>query len=272
MGGCTEPTLEGMRYGIVQAGFINHMKIFELALHGGKDPRTGLRFDKTAVPKTFDDLRAAYLFHLERAIRNWQRYWNYVMAAHRQTVNLIYSSVLVRDCVARGLSLDDGGAVHNGTPTTLSTGMVNVANSLAAVRKLVEEDRVCSLKELREACDRDWSGAAALRRKALDAPKWGNNDDAVDRLCEDIYKIYCACVVKQKNYLGKPYDPSMLAISTHTPFGKVCQASPDGRKAGEPLCDGVTSPSPAPTSRGRCRSCFRRARLITRASAGAFTT
>jgi len=250
MGGCTEPTLEGMSYGIVQAGFINQMKVLELALHGGKDPRTGLWFDKTPVPKTYDELRAAYLLHLEHAVRNWQRYWNYVMAAHRQTVNLIYSSVLVRDCVARGMSLDDGGAVHNGTPTTLSTGMVNVANALAAVKKLVDEDRVCTLKELREACDRDWAGAAVLRRKALDAPKWGNNDDAVDRLYEEIYHAYCECVVKQKNYLGKPYDPSMLAISTHTPFGKVCQASPDGRMAGEPLCDGVTSPSPGTDVKG----------------------
>ncbi|OPZ55389.1 MAG: 4-hydroxyphenylacetate decarboxylase large subunit [Synergistetes bacterium ADurb.Bin520] len=54
----------------------------------------------------------------------------------------------------------------------------------------------------------------------------------------------------QLNYLGKPYDPSMLAISTHTPFGKACGATPDGRCAGEPLADGVTSPSPGTDTSG----------------------
>jgi len=250
MGGCTEPTLEGMSYGIVQAGFINHMKLFELALNGGKDPRTGLQFDKTDIPKNYEELMSAYKFHLQNAINNWQLYWNIVMAAHRQTCNLIYSSVLIRDCVERGLSLDDGGAICNGTPTTLSTGMVNVANSFSAVKKLVEDDKECTLDELKYACNNNWEGFELLRKKALDAPKWGNNDDYVDKIYEELFDAYCEYVSRNDNYLGKPYDPSMLAISTHTPFGKVCGASPDGRLAEEALCDGVTSPYPGTDKNG----------------------
>lgn len=250
MGGCTEPTLEGMSYGIVQAGFINHMKLFELALFGGVDPRTGIAFDQTAPPKNYAELLAAYLFHLKNAIRNWQRYWNYVMAGHRQTCNLIYSSVLIRDCLERGLSLDDGGAVLNGTPTTLSTGMVNVANALAAVKKLVDEEKIYTMENLQEACLRNWEGHELLHRKALEAPKWGNNDDFVDRIYEEVFNAYCDFVGEQINYLGVPYDPSMLAISTHAPFGKVCGATPDGRLAGESLCDGVTSPAPGTDVKG----------------------
>jgi formate C-acetyltransferase/4-hydroxyphenylacetate decarboxylase large subunit len=250
MGGCTEPTLEGMSYGIVQAGFINHMKLFELAFYGGADPRTGTVFKEVPPPGDYEELMAAYLGHLREAIRNWQRYWNYVMAAHRQTCNLIYSSALVRDCLDRGLSLDDGGAVLNGTPTTLSTGMVNVANAMAAVKKVVEEDGICSMENLREACRRNWEGHESLHRKVMDAPKWGNNDDFADRIYEEIYQAYCGFVSQQENYLGVPYDPSMLAISTHTPFGKACGATPDGRKAGESLCDGVTSPAPGTDVKG----------------------
>ncbi|MCX6844850.1 MAG: formate acetyltransferase [candidate division WOR-3 bacterium] len=250
MGGCTEPTLEGMSYGIVQAGFINHMKLFELALNGGVDPRTGIRFDASPVPGNYAELVEAYLFHLERAIRNWQRYWNYAMAAHRLTCNLIYSSVLVRDCVERGLSLDDGGAVCNGTPTTLSTGLVNVANALSTVKQLVDDDRVCTLDELRAACRANWEGHDDLRRRALAAPKWGNNDDRVDGIYQQLFETYCDYVSRQANYLGQPYDPSMLAISTHTPFGKACLATPDGRYAGESLCDGVTSPQPGTDTHG----------------------
>ena len=250
MGGCTEPTLEGMSYGIVQAGFINHVKLFEFAMNGGADPRTGIQFDRTEIPTNYDELETAYKFHLKNAIRNWQLYWNYVMAAHRQTCNLIYSSVLIRDCIGRGLSLDDRGAVCNGTPTTLSTGMVNVINSLAVVKKLVDDEEFCTLEELRSACSNNWAGYETLRRKALDVPKWGNNDDYVDKIYEDIFNAYCDYVAEQKNYLGEPYDPSMLAISTHTPFGKVSKATPDGRYEGESLCDGVTSPAPGTDTSG----------------------
>jgi formate C-acetyltransferase/4-hydroxyphenylacetate decarboxylase large subunit len=244
MGGCTEPTMEGMSYGIVQAGFINHGKLLELAMYGGKDQRTGLQFTETKVPQNYDELIEAYKTHLEIAIQNWQSYWNIVMAAHRQTCNLIYSSVLIRDCIERGLSLDDGGAICNEVPTTLSTGMVNVANSLAAVKKLVEDQRLYTMAEVMEACKSNFKNNEDMRRKALDAPKWGNDDDYVDEIFVDLFNIYCDFVKNGINYLGKPYDPSMLAISTHTPFGKVTGATPDGRLTGVSLCDGVTSPFP----------------------------
>jgi formate C-acetyltransferase/4-hydroxyphenylacetate decarboxylase large subunit len=250
MGGCTEPTLEGMSYGIVQAGFINHVKLLELAMNGGVDPRTGIQFDRTPLPQDSAELEAAFKVHLKNAIRNWQRYWNYVMAAHRQTCNLIYSSVLTRDCIERGLSLDDGGAVCNGTPTTLSSGLVNVANSLAVVRQLVDDRRECTLEDLREACREDWKGHEKIQRRVTEVSKWGNNEEPVDGIFKDLFDTYCGFVGEQVNYLGEPYDPSMLAISTHTPFGKACGATPDGRHAGEALCDGVTSPFPGTDTRG----------------------
>lgn len=250
MGGCTEPTLEGMSYGIVQAGFINHMKIFELALNGGRDLRTGVVFEETPIPNTYKEVKEAYLHHLKNAIKNWQSYWNYVMAAHRQVCNLVYSSVLIRDCIERGISLDDGGAVNNNTPTTLSTGMVNVANSLSAVKKNIENNKLCTMDELRDALANNWQNYEKLHRKFYGAPKWGNNDDEVDIIYKEIFDEYCKYVSSQKNYLGKPYDPSMLAISTHTPFGKVCGATPDGRYAGDSLADGVTSPYPGTDTKG----------------------
>ena len=250
MGGCTEPTMEGMSYGIVQAGFINHGKLFELAMNGGSDPKTGIQFDKTDIPCNYDELLSAYKFHLGNAIRNWQKYWNYVMAGHRQTCNLIFSSVLTRDCIERGLSLDDGGAICNGTPTTLSTGMVNVVNSLAVVKKLVDEEKFISLKELNNACLINWTGYDELHYKALNVPKWGNNNEYADKIYLELFDTYCNFVSQQNNYLGEPYDPSMLAISTHAPFGKVCGATPDGRYSGETLCDGVTSPFPGTDKNG----------------------
>ena len=74
------------------------------------------------------------------------------------------------------------------------------------------------------------------------APKWGNDDDRVDNIFIELWEMYCNTVKKNLNYLRKPYDPSMLAISTHAPFGRACLATPDGRMSGETLADGVTSP------------------------------
>lgn len=244
MGGCTEPVLGGMSYGVVQAGFVNHGKLLDTVLNDGLDPNTGIRLFEPRKPANYEEIIESYRDKMHQAVRNWQQYWNYVMAAHRQTVPLIFCSVFVRDCLGRGACMDDGGAVLNQTPTTLSSGLVNVANSLAAIRRLCFEERDCSYEELKKAVADDWKGHEPLRRKALDAPKWGNDEDGVDGIFLDLFADYCAWVRGQDNYLGRPYDPSMLAISTPVPFGKACGAHPDGRLAGQPLADGVTSPVP----------------------------
>jgi formate C-acetyltransferase/4-hydroxyphenylacetate decarboxylase large subunit len=244
MGGCTEPTLQGMSYGVVQAGFVNHGKLLDLVFNGGVDPATGIRIFPERPLATFADALSAFKDYMHEAVRNWQRYWNYSMIAHRDTVPLVFCSVFVRDCIGRGLCMDDGGAIVNGTPTTLSSGLVNVANSLAAFRALCFDEKICTVDELRLALREDWSGRELLRRRALEAPKWGNDDPRADDIFLDLFDDYCAFVGGQDNYLGKPYDPSMLAISTPVPFGKACGAFPDGRRSGEPLADGVTSPYP----------------------------
>jgi indoleacetate decarboxylase len=243
MGGCTEPILEGCSYGVVQPGFINQLKVLELALHGGRDPRSGVLFEERTPPEDFDELRAAYGHFLTRAIRHWQEYWNVVMEAHARTVPLIFCSAVMRDCVERGRDMDHGGLLNNATPTTLSSGMVNVVNSLAAVRAVID-GRTHTLTELRAALDADWRGHELLRKQLLAAPKWGNDAPAADDIMRELWDLYCDAVEAGPSYLGQRYDPSMLAISTFTPFGKVCQATPDGRRAGEPLADGVTSPHP----------------------------
>jgi formate C-acetyltransferase/4-hydroxyphenylacetate decarboxylase large subunit len=250
MGGCTEPTLQGMSYGIVQAGFVNHGKIIDLVMNSGTDPFTGIRMFEERHPSSFEEVQTYYLDMMKAAVRNWQQYWNYVMRAHRDTVPLIFCSVFVKDCIGRGKNMDDGGAVLNQTVTTLSSGMVNVANSLAVIRKLCFEERLCTYDELRDAVKNNFEGHDRLRKKVLEVPHWGNDEPYVDDLFLDLFGEYCTWVRGQNNYLGKPYDPSMLAISTPVPFGKVCGAFPDGRLRGEPLADGVTSPFPGTDKHG----------------------
>ena len=250
MGGCTEPVLAGMSYGVVQPGFVNHGKLIDLLMNDGVDPATGIRLFDSRPMASYEDVRDSYLDKMHTAVRYWQQYWNYVMAAHRQTVPLVFCSVFVRDCLGRGQCMDDGGAINNHTPTTLSSGLVNVANSMAVIKLLCFEERHSSFDELRTAVMANWEGYDQLRRRALDVPKWGNDDDFVDGIFLDLFGDYVSWVRGQCNYLGVPYDPSMLAISTPVPFGKACNAFPDGRLAAQPLADGVTSPFPGTDTHG----------------------
>jgi formate C-acetyltransferase/4-hydroxyphenylacetate decarboxylase large subunit len=79
------------------------------------------------------------------------RYWNYVMAVHREVNPLVMGSVLVKDCVKNGKPLDSNGARYNKSVTLLNSGMVNVANSLSALRKLVFEEKKYTLDEVKYA-------------------------------------------------------------------------------------------------------------------------
>ena len=249
MGGCTEPVLEGCSYGVVQPGFINLLKVFELALHGGADPRTGIVLEQRTPPSDYQALAEEFKYFLSTSIRCWQEYWNIVMEAHAHTTPLIFCSAVMRDCIERGRNMDHGGLLNNATPTTLSSGMVNVANSLAAVRSVFTQGRG-DLDEIRKALRADWQEFAPLRRQCREAPKWGNDNARADELFRELWDFYCTAVEQGPSYLGDHYDPSMLAISTPAPFGKACLATPDGRGAGEPLADGVTSPHPGTDTNG----------------------
>ena len=244
IGGCTEPTLQGMSYGIVQAGFINHGKIIDIMLNKGVDPVSGIKMFESREPKTYDEIKKYFIDIMHVVIRNWQQYWNLVMQAHRKTVPLVFCSVFVNDCIERGKCMDDGGAVLNQSITTLSSGLVNVSNSLAVIKKLCFEEKFCTYNDIVEAVKNNWQGHEALRKKAMAVPHWGNDEKYADDIYLELFDEYCDWVKKQNNYFGVPYDPSMLAISTPVPFGKVCEAFPDGRFKGEPLADGVTSPFP----------------------------
>jgi formate C-acetyltransferase/4-hydroxyphenylacetate decarboxylase large subunit len=174
------------------------------------------------------------------------------MGVHRETVPLTYCSVLTDDCIEKGLTMDDGGVRYKDSPTLLISGMVNVANSLAAIKKCVFEEQVVSMKELKEALAVNFEGNGyhEIHDKLLAAPKFGNNDDFVDLITKRLYKDYCEEVSKRTNYFGVPWSPGGLSISVHPTFGRVCGALPDGRKAGVSLCDAAISAFPGTDTKG----------------------
>lgn len=255
MGGCSEMQLPGNRYGINIPGFVNEAKCFELALNDGVDPVSGRQVGvKTGAVENmnFEQVVEAYKKQQAYALTLQADFWNLVMGVHRESTPLIYCAVLTDDCIEKGLSMDDGGVRYKDSPTLLISGMINVANSLAAIKKCVFEDKAFTLSQLKEALTANFEGDGygEIHKKVLAAPKFGNNDDYVDSIAKKLYDEYYEEVFTHLNYFGVPYTPGALSISAHPIFGKACGALPDGRRARISLCDAGVSAFPGTDTSG----------------------
>ena len=128
--------------------------------------------------------------------------------------------------------------------TTNAVGMINVADSMAAVKKLVFEEKKVSMKALKAALAANWQGedCEKMRKMFLAAPKFGNDNDEVDAIAIDLYRFFAETAVTLNTWHGKKYNPAAISISAQWPGGALTGATPDGRYAGEVLADGSMSP------------------------------
>ncbi|KHK01733.1 glycyl radical protein [Desulfovibrio sp. TomC] len=244
--GCVEPQVGGKTEGWHDAAFFNIAKVLELTLNNGVDPLSGERLgpatgDLTTFA-TYDDLMAAYRKQMEYSVRLLVVSDNAVDVAHGQRAPLPFLSSLVDDCIAKGKSLQEGGAHYNFTGPQ-GVGVANVADSLAALRKLVYEDKALSLGELKAALASDFAGVEgeSLRQMLVNrAPKYGNDEPYADEIAHEGALIYCKEVEKYANPRGGRFQPGLYPVSANVPLGTVVGATPDGRKAGTPLADGVS--------------------------------
>jgi formate C-acetyltransferase len=244
--GCVEPQVGGKTEGWHDAAFFNIAKVLELTLNDGADPLSGEQLgpktgDLTAFA-AYDDLMAAYRKQMAYFVKLLVISDNAVDVAHGQRAPLPFLSSLVDDCIAKGMSLQAGGAHYNFTGPQ-GVGVANVADSLAAVRKLVYEDKAVDLPTLKKALRTDFAGVEgeSLRQMLLNrAPKYGNDEPYADEIAHEGALVYCKEVEKYTNPRGGAFQPGLYPVSANVPLGTVVGATPDGRKAGTPLADGVS--------------------------------
>jgi formate C-acetyltransferase len=136
--------------------------------------------------------------------------------------------------------MNSGGARYNFT-SPVAIGLVTTADSLAAVKRLVFEERRVSMADLLAALDADFVGREPLRQTLVNsAPKFGNDDDYVDGLANQVLHLWVDAVSGRTNPRGGPWVPGIYSMTASVGFGERCAASPDGRKAGEPLNDNIS--------------------------------
>ena len=137
----------------------------------------------------------------------------------------------------------DGGAIYDGGPVFCYIGVPNVGNSLAAVGKLVFDDQLLSMEELKHALETNFEDTSTeptgpdIQQLCLAAPKFGNDDDYVDKITKDCFTLMVKELRGYKTLTGGRYRAVIAPTTAHIQAALACAATPDGRKAGTPLAD-----------------------------------
>ena len=153
------------------------------------------------------------------------------------------------DCIDNGADLLRGGARYSRGPGTLGIGVADGVNSLAAVNKLVYDEKRLTMDELREALRADFEGYGEVRDLCVAAPKYGNDDDTVDQYVRHFAHFVVTEHDKYTTLTGGRMMPSWYPVSSNVPQGMTVAALPSGRRAGAPWRTG-SRPTRAPTGAG----------------------
>jgi formate C-acetyltransferase len=252
--GCVELSTPGKALGWSDAAMFNLTRVLELTLFGGKDPQTGeqigLETPSLEQMSSFLELEAAYDEQLAHFVRLMIEGCNIVDAIHAEIYPSPFLSLVIADCLERGLDVTAGGAHYNFSGVQ-GVQIANVADSLAAVWQAVFEEKWAAPAELLAALKEDFAGREVLRQRLINrVPKYGNDDDRVDRYAQKWGNRYSELVGKYPTIRGGVYQPGFYTVSAHVPMGANVGATPDGRHAGTPLADGGLSPSAGRDRRG----------------------
>ncbi len=250
--GCVETAVPGKwGYRCTGMSFLNFPKALLIGMNGGTDPASGTKlFDAGGHFRNFtcwDDVLKCW----DKTIRQMTREMVTIdatcdMVLEQETADVLCSA-LTDDCIERGLTIKEGGA-HYDFISDLQVGIANLADSLAAMKKVVFEDKSVTPAELWDALQANWAGEKnqRIRKLMLAAPKYGNDDDYVDQLIRDAYDVYIDEMKKYHNTrwgrgpIGGTYYAGTSSISANVPQGAGTLATPDGRYAGDALAEGCS--------------------------------
>ncbi|MDR1135581.1 MAG: choline trimethylamine-lyase [Clostridiales Family XIII bacterium] len=243
--GCVEPQKSGRLYQWTSTSYTQWPICIELTLNHG----VPLWYGKQVTPDAGDISRFKTFDEFEQAVKAQISYitkWTNVATVisqrvHRELAPKPLMSIMYEGCMDKGRDVASGGAMYNFGPGVVWSGLATYTDSMAAIKKLVFDDKKYTLKQINEALKADFEGYDAVRKACLDAPKYGNDDDYADYIAADLIQF---TEMEHRKYktLYSILSHGTLSISNNTPFGQLTGASANGRKAWLPLSDGI-SPS-----------------------------
>lgn len=251
--GCVETAVPGKwGYRCTGMSYMNFPRILLITMNNGVDMTSGKRFVKECGyftdMETYDDLMKAWDQVVRELTRMSVIVENAIDLASERDVPDVLCSTLTEDCIGRGKTIKEGGAVYDFI-SGLQVGIANMADSLSAIKKLVYEEKKISRQELWDALVSDFAGEEGQRIQRMlmnDAPKYGNDNDDVDQLVVDAYASYIDEMKKYPNTrfgrgpIGGIRYAGTSSISANVGQGFGTMATPDGRKARTPLAEGCS--------------------------------
>ncbi len=223
---------------------INFTAALEFALNQGKSrisgEKIGLDEKNPAGFETYEEVESAFYKQFDYLIEQSVIATLLAQKLHKEMVPRPFLSSCIEECMTSGKDLVDAGAKYNLGPVLTGIGLAVTSNSLVAVRKLVFEDKITDMETIIKALDANWEGYEELRQLALAVPKYGNDIDYVDDIAVKMANHYYKEGHKYRDINGNNFNTAFMGISNYLPTGKVVGATPCGRKAKEPLSEGVS--------------------------------
>lgn len=241
--GCVEPQKSGRLYQWTSTAYTQWPICIELVLNHG----VPLWHGKKVTPDLGSISAYQTYEQFEEAVKEQIRYvtkWSSVATVitqrvHRELAPKPLMSIMYEGCMENGKDVSAGGAMYNFGPGVVWSGLATYADSMAAIKKLVFDEKKYTLEELNRALKADFVGYDQVRTDCLNAPKFGNDDDYADLIAADLIHF---TEVEHRKYktLFSELCHGTLSISNNTPLGQITGASANGRKAWIPLSDGIS--------------------------------
>ena len=241
--GCVEAGVFGKEnYNLT--GYFNLTKVFEVTLNNGVDPQTGkeigLKTDDPSSFKSFEELFEAFKKQLNYFVDIKVKGNSIIERLYAEHLPSPFLSLLIDDCIAKGKDYHDGGARYN-TSYIQGVGLGTITDVLASVKYNVFDEKQITMPDLLKALENNFEADETLRQRFLNkTPRYGNDDDYTDEIMRSIFEAYYEAVSGRPNTKGGFYEINLLPTTVHIYFGKVVGATPDGRKASEPLSEGIS--------------------------------
>jgi len=241
--GCVESGAFG-KEAYILTGYFNLPKVLEITLFNGIDPTTAKRIGlQTGDPTTFhsfDELFTAFKTQVHHFIDIKIKGNNVIERLYANYLPAPYLSLLIDDCIENGKDYHNGGARYN-TSYIQGVGLGTITDAITSVKHNVFDKKHLTMKELLHALETNFSDDEHLRDRFLnETPKYGNDDDYADDIMKQIFDVYYRAVDGRPNTRGGHHRINLLPTTVHIYFGSMIGALPDGRKATDPVSEGIS--------------------------------
>jgi len=241
--GCVETGAFGTESYIL-TGYFNLNKILEITLHNGTDPRTDKKVGvETGISdrlKNMDELMEAYKKQLNYFANIKLKGNNIIEKLYAEELPVPFLSLIIEDCILNATDYNAGGARYN-TSYVQGVGLGSITDSLTSIAYHVFDKQTITINKLLEALQNNFEGFDQLRHDLIyETPKYGNDDDYADQYAVQVFDIFHDAINGKPTFRRGKYRINMLPTTSHVYFGSVMIATPDGRKAFEPLSEGIS--------------------------------